>query len=159
VPAPARWGTAYDHQSVTSRAMAMPPHDHSCCRPCAACTRGPPLRRHLLAVTLRYVAAGWLAGWLARRDVYIEQPALGSPGVVLGNTSRPMRGVVFERVRVRYTDGKPHPVQPSKHAPLSNTYECKAVHGCAIGCDPPPPCFAVVSPGLPLPPECSPFTQ
>ena len=81
---------------------------------------------------------------------------MGSPGVILGNASRPMRGVVFERVRVRYTDGRPHPVEPAKRVPRSNTYACEAVHGCAVGCDPAPPCFAVVSPGAqPLPPECA----
>ena len=38
------------------------------------------------------------------RDVYIEQPVL-APGVLLGNASQPMEGLVFDNVAVAYTDG------------------------------------------------------
>ena len=69
-----------------------------------------------------------------------------------------MRGVIFDNVRVKYTDGKPHKVAPAKVPSKvlgSNDYACAGVHGCSVGSDPPPPCFAVVSPGVsPLPPEC-----
>ena len=92
------------------------------------------------------------------RDVYIEQPELGSPGVVLGNVSHAnMRGIVFQNVSVKYTDGKPHKVVPAKDPAKvlgSNDYACEGVRGCSVGSNPPPPCFTVVSPGVPLPPEC-----
>ena len=57
----------------------------------------------------------------------------------------------------RYTDGKPHKVVPAKDPTKvlgSNDYACSGVRGCSVGSDPPPPCFSVVSPGVPLPPEC-----
>ena len=36
--------------------------------------------------------------------MYIEQPVL-APGVLLGNASQPMEGLVFDNVAVAYTDG------------------------------------------------------
>ena len=59
----------------------------------------------------------------------------------MGNSSNPMAGVRFEGVVVRYTDGKPHPVDPAKPVPLSNTYHCESAHGTAAGDSPVPACL------------------
>jgi hypothetical protein len=68
-----------------------------------------------------------------------------------------MRGILFERVVVTYTDGKPHPVKPVKEPSKvlgSNDYACAAASGCSVGSVPAPPCLAVVAPGAALPPYC-----
>ena len=72
------------------------------------------------------------------RDVVIEQPTL-APGVILGNATQPMRGVVFDNVIVRYTDGKPHKPNPILPLPVSNTYEVESAHGCWSGATHPVP--------------------
>eukprot|EP01052_Picozoa_sp_SAG31_P007094 SAG31_NODE_334_length_17513_cov_10.799989_2_plen_429_part_00 len=75
------------------------------------------------------------------RDVYIEEPALGSPGVIMGNETNPMVGVVFDNVVVRYTDGKSHPIDPEKPLLRSNTYHCESANGVATDDEPPPACL------------------
>ena len=61
------------------------------------------------------------------RDVYIEQPVL-APGVLLGNASQPMEGLVFDNVAVAYTDGAARP-------PPAKRPSCVALNCCAhVGC-------------------------
>lgn len=60
---------------------------------------------------------------------------------MLGNSTNPMRAVSFERVVVKYTDGKPHKVKPAAPLLLSNTYHCEHAHGSAVGDVPVPSCL------------------
>eukprot|EP01038_Epipyxis_sp_PR26KG_P006617 gene6617-9084_t len=66
------------------------------------------------------------------RDITINNPD-GSPGVLLGNASNPMRNVVFENVVVNNPGMKPWGL---------DFYDCEGIEGYALGTTSPvPPCF------------------
>jgi|UPI00048B52A5 hypothetical protein len=68
------------------------------------------------------------------RNVEIRSPK-ESPGIVFGNSKRPMKGVVFDHVVVDPTD-------PSKKPWGKDFYHCEGVQGIATnGTTPVPPCF------------------
>ncbi len=69
------------------------------------------------------------------RDIYITNPRQ-SPGVLLGNSSNPMQGIVFENVVVTNPGNEPFG---------SDLYYCEGIHGIAKGSTYPiPPCFKYV---------------
>jgi len=58
-----------------------------------------------------------------------------SPGIVFGNASRPMEGVIFDNVTVLPADPKAEPWG-------KDFYHCEGVNGVATGGTAPvPPCF------------------
>jgi len=66
------------------------------------------------------------------RDITINNPE-GSPGLIFGNTSNPMTGVVFDNVIVNNAGTKP----------FGDTYFCQDVEGISTGTTSPVPnCFA-----------------
>jgi hypothetical protein len=67
------------------------------------------------------------------RNVFINNPR-GSPGVLLGNASNPMQGVVFDNVVV------------TGAAAEAEYHTCEGIQGYAMGgTSPVPPCFQVVN--------------
>mmetsp|Transcript_12981 Transcript_12981/g.20812 ORF Transcript_12981/g.20812 Transcript_12981/m.20812 type:complete len:446 (-) Transcript_12981:138-1475(-) len=63
------------------------------------------------------------------------QNAKHSPGVILGNPQRPMKGIVFDDVAFT-------PIDPSKKPWGSDFYHCEGVEGAATDAtSPKPPCF------------------
>ena len=69
------------------------------------------------------------------RNIHIIEPLL-SPGVLLGNATNPMRGVVFDNVTVDMTG----PV--SGVWPYKRQYQCENIFGVADGgTTPQPSCF------------------
>jgi hypothetical protein len=67
------------------------------------------------------------------RDIFIDSPKM-SPGVILGNSTNPMTGIVFDNVVVR---------NPGERPWGSQYYMCDGVDGgLAVGGTwPIPPCF------------------
>jgi len=72
------------------------------------------------------------------RRVTITDPAL-SPGVLLGNASNPMQGVLFDTVHVLNSKNKS---LARGYWPFKGNYECANVHGRAVNSVPVPPCWA-----------------
>lgn len=69
------------------------------------------------------------------RDVKVVQPQT-SPGVILGNSTSPMTGIVFDHVVVEGGGTQPWG---------KDGYKCEGVKGIATGgTSPVPPCFATV---------------
>lgn len=68
------------------------------------------------------------------RNVTIDGPQL-SPGVILGNTTNPMKNIVFDNVFVS---------KPGLFPWFEKYYACEGVEGIAQGnTQPPPPCFKI----------------
>ena len=63
------------------------------------------------------------------KDVLITDPLL-SPGVVLGNATRPMENVVFDNVRVRYDPAKS---TLRGRFPFGRKYECESAKVVSVG--------------------------
>ncbi len=83
------------------------------------------------------------------RNILIEDPLL-SPGVIMGNSTNPMKNLLFDNVTMtvpmRYylTHGR-LPFH-TKRFPFSGTYQCESVQGATCkNCSPVPDCFDVVS--------------
>ena len=72
------------------------------------------------------------------RDVRVVNPAT-SPGVIIGNATYSMLGIVFDNVTCALTGGSPRAKAPWR----AKSFACKGVKGAkAIGwTNPKPPCF------------------
>jgi hypothetical protein len=65
------------------------------------------------------------------KNIFINNPK-NSPGVLMGNSTYPMHGVVFENVVVRRTGTEP----------FGPTYYCEGIEGLSLGLtNPAPSCF------------------
>lgn len=83
------------------------------------------------------------------RNVLIENPFL-SPGVIMGNSSNPMRNIEFDNVTmtVSYKNYFTHGRLPfhNKRFPFAGKFQCEnVISGTCKGCNPVPDCFEVVS--------------
>ena len=82
------------------------------------------------------------------KDVFIEDP-LTSPGVILGNSTNPMKNIVFENVtmKVPLRNMAFHGRLPfhQKHFPYSGIFQCENAIGTCKGCSPMPGCLKNVN--------------
>mmetsp|Transcript_2305 Transcript_2305/g.3533 ORF Transcript_2305/g.3533 Transcript_2305/m.3533 type:complete len:584 (+) Transcript_2305:61-1812(+) len=81
------------------------------------------------------------------RNIVIEDPLL-SPGVILGNSSNPMKNIAFENVTmtVPYKYYLTHGRLPfhTKWFPFTGRYKCQHTQGTCKDCNPVPDCFEVL---------------
>lgn len=81
------------------------------------------------------------------RNVLIEDPLL-SPGVIMGNSTNPMKNILFDNVTVTvpykyfFTHGR-LPFH-TKRFPFNGKFQCENAVGSCKGCSPVPDCFEVV---------------